>query len=216
MSKQLSRPNLLILHNKWDLSIGEYEPEKVRQEHTKAATTFLSEELKVVDSKTALKKVFFVSAKEVMTVRMRQQKKESDTGTCNIILPSSTCECICVRCVLGRGLQEGYSGRLMEFEKFEQHFKQCLSSSAIRTKFEQHHSRGAEIIFELEQLLQSEEDLLAQRRYAVAMATMNNTSLRTPLKSGHLYIQNLCIKSTPEIRKLLKLGHLLWSQWCPE
>ena len=31
----------------------------------------------------------------------------------------------------------------------------------------------------------------------------------------HKYIQ-MCIKSTPEIRKPLKSGHLLWSQWCLE
>ena len=45
----------------------------------------------------------------------------------------------------------------MEFERFEKKFKECLSSSAIKTKFEQHHTRGMEIVTELDKLLENEE-----------------------------------------------------------
>ena len=39
------------------------------------------------------------------------------------------------------------------------------------------------------------------------------------LKSGHLVLPQIhtnVYKIIPEIRKPLKSGHLLWSQWCPE
>lgn len=65
---------------------------------------------------------------------------------------------------LGRGLADGYNSRLMEFERFEMKFKECLSSSAIKTKFEQHHSRGMEIVTELDQLLENEEQFAIDKR----------------------------------------------------
>lgn len=65
----------------------------------------------------------------------------------------------------GRGLHDGYNGRLLEFERFELKFKECLSNSAIKTKFEQHHHRGNEIITELEELLNLETQEAAVKRY---------------------------------------------------
>ena len=61
-------------------------------------------------------------------------------------------------------MADGHKGRLAEFESFELKLNTCLSSSAIHTKFEQHHSRGTEIIDELEQLLQTEDELIVNRR----------------------------------------------------
>ena len=66
--------------------------------------------------------------------------------------------------IIGRGLADGYKGRLLEFERFELKFKECLSSSAIKTKFEQHHGRGIEIVVELEQLLHFEQQQMQERR----------------------------------------------------
>ena len=66
--------------------------------------------------------------------------------------------------LLGRGLHEGYNGRLLEFERFELKFKECLSNSAIKTKFEQHHSRGLEIVLELEELLNFESQQATQKK----------------------------------------------------
>lgn len=66
--------------------------------------------------------------------------------------------------LLGRGLADGHKGRLAEFERFELKLNQCLSSSAIQTKFEQHHSRGTEIILELEELLRSEDSFIVSRK----------------------------------------------------
>lgn len=71
---------------------------------------------------------------------------------------------LCIVTHLGRGLAEGHKGRLAEFERFELKLNQCLSSSAIKTKFEQHHSRGTEIIMELEELLRSEDNFIISRK----------------------------------------------------
>ena len=65
---------------------------------------------------------------------------------------------------IGQGLADGHKARLVEFERFEFKFKQCLSSSAISTKFEQHHTRGTEIVAELQQLLESEELFVQEKR----------------------------------------------------
>ena len=41
--------------------------------------------------------------------------------------------------------------------RFEKTFKECISSAAIKIKFEQHHKRGSEVVEELEQLVSEEE-----------------------------------------------------------
>ncbi len=79
----------------------------------------------------------------------------------NILSPRSH---IFYSVITGRGLAEGHKGRLAEFERFEVKLNECLSSSAIRTKFEQHHSRGTEIVQELEELLRSEDQFIVQKR----------------------------------------------------
>lgn len=43
------------------------------------------------------------------------------------------------------------------YVRFEKTFKECISSAAIKIKFEQHHKRGSEVIEELEQLVSEEE-----------------------------------------------------------
>jgi len=63
------------------------------------------------------------------------------------------------------GLADGYMARNVEFEMFEQRFKECISSAAIRTKFEHHHRRGVEVVRELEELLAEEERNILQSRF---------------------------------------------------
>ena len=46
----------------------------------------------------------------------------------------------------------------MNFERFEQLFKECISNAAIQTKFEHHYRRGMEVVRSLEELLAEEED----------------------------------------------------------
>ncbi len=52
----------------------------------------------------------------------------------------------------------------MEFEKFERQFKECISSAAIQTKFEQHHKQGMTVVAELERLLETEEQQVHENR----------------------------------------------------
>jgi len=67
--------------------------------------------------------------------------------------------------VFPTGLADGHMARNVEFETFEQRFKECISSAAIRTKFEHHHRRGVEVVQELEELLAEEERNILQNRF---------------------------------------------------
>jgi len=44
--------------------------------------------------------------------------------------------------VLAGALAEGFPKRYFEFQDFEKKFEECISKSAVRTKFEQHSQRG--------------------------------------------------------------------------
>ena len=81
----------------------------------------------------------------------------------------------------GQGLADGHKARLVEFERFELKFKQCLSSSAISTKFEQHHTRGTEIVAELQQLLESEELFVQEKRSFYDNGQFNTNITALPL-----------------------------------
>lgn len=65
---------------------------------------------------------------------------------------------------LGQGLAAGHKKRLQDFEQFERRFKECLSSSAIRTKFEQHYKQGLSVVSELEGLLGEEDSRLLNEK----------------------------------------------------
>ena len=41
---------------------------------------------------------------------------------------------------------DGFHGRYFEFQDFERKFEECISQSAVRTKFEQHTKRGNAIV----------------------------------------------------------------------
>ena len=87
VSERLSQPNVFILNNRWDASAQEPElMEEVRQQHLENNVSFLTSQLKVVDEVTAKERVYFVSAKEVLLMRMRQQNNEQDTGAIIIII----------------------------------------------------------------------------------------------------------------------------------
>lgn len=82
VSERLSRPNIFILNNRWDASAQE-EPSmmnEVKQQHLENDIQFLTQQLQVTDSQTANERVYFVSAKEVLTLRMRQANGESEIG----------------------------------------------------------------------------------------------------------------------------------------
>ena len=83
MSERLSRPNVFILNNRWDMSETDSEQEfveKVKQQHVRFNTDFLVKELKVAGEKTARDRVFFVSAREALLVRESRAKGKGLEG----------------------------------------------------------------------------------------------------------------------------------------
>lgn len=42
-------------------------------------------------------------------------------------------------------LADGFQNRYFEFQDFERKFEECISKSAVKTKFEQHSQRGKHI-----------------------------------------------------------------------
>lgn len=69
--------------------------------------------------KEADERIFFISAKEVLQARLAEQRQTISTP-----------------------LTEGFQTRYFEFQDFERKFEECISKSAVKTKFEQHSQRG--------------------------------------------------------------------------
>ncbi|XP_033101207.1 mitofusin-2-like, partial [Anneissia japonica] len=64
----------------------------------------------------------------------------------------------------GGALAEGFQARLFEFENFERKFEECISKSALITKFEQHSRQGQQITQEIQALMESLYEKAARRR----------------------------------------------------
>ncbi|XP_050987145.1 mitofusin-1 [Labeo rohita] len=125
VNERISKPNIFILNNRWDASVLEPEYlEDVRKQHMDRCVSFLVEELKVVDLNKAPDRIFFVSAKEVLSARIHRAQGMPETGG---------------------ALAEGFQERLMEFQSFERTFEEFISQSAVKTKFEQHTIRAWQI-----------------------------------------------------------------------
>ncbi|XP_054483406.1 mitofusin-1 isoform X2 [Anoplopoma fimbria] len=134
VSERISKPNIFILHNRWDASVSEPEYiEEVRKQHLDRCVSFLAEELKVVGLDEAPGRIFFVSAKEVLSSRMHRAQGMPETGETDPCLPA------------GGALAEGFHERLREFQTFERTFEEFISQSAVKTKFEQHTVRAWQI-----------------------------------------------------------------------
>ncbi|XP_076242665.1 mitochondrial assembly regulatory factor isoform X1 [Calliopsis andreniformis] len=140
VSTKLSKPNIFILNNRWDASASEpeffdqlaKEQKEVRAQHQERAIDFLSRELKVYTPKDAEERVFFISAKETLQARMEEQRGQpAHNGA----------------------LADGFQNRYFEFQDFERKFEECISKSAVKTKFEQHSERGKHIAKEIWQTM---------------------------------------------------------------
>ncbi|KAL0131158.1 hypothetical protein PUN28_002611 [Cardiocondyla obscurior] len=140
VSTKLSKPNIFILNNRWDASASEpeyfdqlaKEQKEVRAQHQERAVDFLSKELKVYNPKDAEERVFFISAKETLLARMQEQRGQpAHNGA----------------------LADGFQNRYFEFQDFERKFEECISKSAVKTKFEQHSQRGKHIATDIRQAL---------------------------------------------------------------
>ncbi|CAH3883191.1 unnamed protein product [Pieris brassicae] len=135
VSTKISQPNIFILNNRWDASASEPEfLDQVRSQHANRCVDFLSRELRVCSPKEAEERIFFISAKEALLTRMKEREKPVSSPI----------------------LVDGHQVRYFEFVDFERKFEECISQSAVQTKFAQHSRRGkniaADVMAALEQI----------------------------------------------------------------
>lgn len=196
VSQKLSKPNIFILNNRWDAVAAEPENlDLVRKQHMDRSIAFLCDELNVINRDEAADRVFFVSAKEVLQTRLSLSSQQQ--------IPS---------------FPEGYQHRYHEFEQFEIKFEECLSQSAVKTKFDQHVKRGAIIVNNLRTILahalqladelRSEKTERRRELYERLVRTQQEMQVITnEIKSKILGLVekvelNVCSALTEEIRRL--------------
>ncbi|XP_004479027.1 mitofusin-1 isoform X1 [Dasypus novemcinctus] len=179
VNERLSKPNIFILNNRWDASASEPEYMEdgstfsqgsavlllfvftsrtlaqhsilpslqfsfsVRRQHMERCLNFLVEELKVVNPLEAQNRIFFVSAKEVLSARKHKAQGMPEGGG---------------------ALADGFQARLQEFQHFEQIFEECISQSAVKTKFEQHTVRAKQILDTVKNIMDSVNVAAAEKR----------------------------------------------------
>ncbi|XP_020817743.1 transmembrane GTPase fzo [Drosophila serrata] len=128
VASKLSRPNLFILNNRWDVASSQ-EPEmelQVRDQHMERCLKLLIEDLGVYSTEEkARQRIYHVSALEALQLR----------NGCNPNPTGQTKE------------------RYLEFQRFETDFSNCLAHSALKTKFEQHMLSALDILAQLEATL---------------------------------------------------------------
>ncbi|GIY67568.1 transmembrane GTPase Marf [Caerostris darwini] len=144
VSMKLSKPNIFVLNNRWDNSVDEKEfIDQIRKQHMDRNVSFLVDELKVVTQSQAEDRIYFVSAKEVLQARIQQQKGKP---------------------LISGALADGFQARYFEFQEFERKFQECLSKSAVKTKFGQHTQGGKNSITELCKLLNAVHQIASNLR----------------------------------------------------
>ncbi|XP_015751778.1 PREDICTED: mitofusin-2-like [Acropora digitifera] len=149
VKERLSRPNIFILNNRWDAAAFEPDTmELVKNQHLQRSISFLVDELKCVEGAQAKDRVFFVSSKETLMTRMQKHKG----------VPQEVCYTMRVVLVVfffyGFIHGEGFQARQKEFENFERKFEECISKSAIQTKFESHAVSGLEIAKRMKNIME--------------------------------------------------------------
>lgn len=137
VSKKLSKPNVFILNNRWDASAGDAQAEKVRKQHEKRFQEFLEELNVCKKEEEAKKRIFFISAREVLEKRLR--------------LPHAY-------------QLDGWAIREQNFNEFERNFEQCISRSAIRTKFEAHEHRAKDILRDMRENVENVSQLALREK----------------------------------------------------
>ncbi|XP_053739594.1 mitofusin-1 isoform X1 [Synchiropus splendidus] len=142
VGQRISKPNIFIVHNRWDASVTEPDSvQEVRKQHLDRCVHFLVDELKVARQDQAVDRIFFVSAKEVLSSRVMPSHAAAETGRqgksveveVSLTLLSSPA---------GGAPDESFLERLEEFGRFERTLQDFLSRSAVMTKF-QHHTISA-------------------------------------------------------------------------
>ena len=196
VSQRLSNPNIFILNNRWDAVAAEPEDEDaVRKQHLEREVAFLTEELAVIDKREAVNRVFFVSAKEVLQHRLNLASDPA--SRLNLASdPASVMSPPPPSCFVA-----GHENRLREFEEFERRFEECLSKSAIRTKFDQHTKRGQKIVLILKDIL---EDTHVMSEDVRNRKLSDRSDLHHKLKSTSLGLDTIRTQITNQIRNLVE------------
>ncbi|KAL3993906.1 Transmembrane GTPase fzo-1 [Acanthocheilonema viteae] len=155
VSSKLSRPNIFILNNRWDASATEVENmQQIREQHMTRFKQFLVSELKVCSEAEATNRIFFISAREMLDIRLKE------------------------RGVIHHAYQvEGHQYRAMEFCNFETQFEQLISKSAISTKFEAHAWRAREIVGEMKKNLDIVQESTLKRKTELQLAYTNKETI---------------------------------------
>uniref|UniRef100_A0AAR2LH80 Dynamin-type G domain-containing protein n=1 Tax=Pygocentrus nattereri TaxID=42514 RepID=A0AAR2LH80_PYGNA len=171
VNERLSSPNIFILNNRWDASASEPEyMEEVRRQHMDRCTSFLVDELGVVDRAQASDRIFFVSAKEVLQARVQKAQGMPEAGG---------------------ALAEGFQARMFEFQNFERRFEECISQSAVKTKFEQHTVRAKQISEAL-RLIMDSVHVAAQEQRIHCMETKEEREDRLEFIDKQLDLESYC------------------------
>ncbi|XP_034990044.1 mitofusin-1 [Zootoca vivipara] len=177
VNEKLSKPNIFILNNRWDASASEPEyMEDVRKQHMERCLTFLVDELKVVDPSEAQNRIFFISAKEVLNAR-KQRAQGMPEG--------------------GGALADGFQTRFQEFQQFEKMFEECISQSAVKTKFEQHTIRA-------KQILDTVKNIMDSINVAAANQRVHSMEEREDQKDRLEFVRNQLNLLTDDIKKKIK------------
>ncbi|XP_061592906.1 mitofusin-2 [Cololabis saira] len=179
VNERLSSPNIFILNNRWDASASEPEyMEEVRRQHMDRCTNFLVEELGVVDRAQAGDRIFFVSAKEVLQARVQRAQGMPEAGG---------------------ALAEGFQARMFEFQNFERRFEECISQSAVKTKFETHTVRAKQISEALRRIMDSVH-IAAQEQRVYCLETKEDRQDRLEFIDKQLDLLTLDCKA--KIKKI--------------
>ncbi|XP_042194887.1 mitofusin-1 isoform X2 [Callorhinchus milii] len=178
VNARLSKPNIFILNNRWDASASEPEyMDEVRQQHTDRCIGFLVDELRVMDRRQAGNRIFFISAKEVLNARVHKAQGMPEGGG---------------------ALADGFQDRLVEFQNFERRFEECISQSAVKTKFEQHTITAKQIIDTVKNIMDSINVVAADKRVC-------SLEEREDYKDRLEFVKNQLILLTEECKKKIKL-----------
>ncbi|XP_071785137.1 mitofusin-1-like [Asterias amurensis] len=158
VAKYISKPTVLIVFTWWDqaqVAMSKTEQEQVLGQHTERATELLRHQLKVVETNEQAAKRIFFTS----PVEILRTNKGS--------------------------LPEDWEKRQKEFHRFEDTFKEFVSTSAIETKFKGHYEEGIRIVEKAESL----------RKIMIAVLQKSKREKEVQLRSLETEIQNLSVKT---------------------
>ncbi|XP_022220809.2 transmembrane GTPase fzo [Drosophila obscura] len=188
VAQKLSRPNLFILNNRWDMASSQ-EPEMehlVREQHEERCLQLLVEELGVYakeDMEEARSRIYHVSALETLQLRMGT-KRESTAAS---------------------------QQRLEEFLRFESDFAACLAQAALKTKFEKHLLSAKDMVGQLsQQLLVPLQNTLREK---ATLDDLRRTMLSNALEARSIEHEERKVEFFASVQRLYNevyaLGHLV-------